>query len=129
MRITLAQQDGRMSDDEISDAVEHAVFTFRDDKDMSNRELLEGMLKCKYIDGLQYFRACTEKWQMLRLASVANYYIKNQNELWGYYKGKLPADRLLRLDGSGPISKRYLDLISKYTPMKNWIGSIQATYE
>jgi len=123
MRTNTNQPDGRLSDENICSIISNTVFTFRDDKDLTNQKLLDGMLECKYIDALQYFRTCTEKWQMLRLVSVTNYYIKNQSELWQYFTRELPRDQLLRHDRSGPISDRYLDLIFKYTPIKNWFRS------
>ncbi len=117
MRTALAQQDGSITDEEISDAVAHAIFTFRDDADMSNREILEGMLKCGYIDALQYFRAMTRKSLMVKLGSVTKYMINRGRELWEYHAGERSRDQLLTLDNAAPISNTYLKMIEKYAPV------------
>jgi hypothetical protein len=117
MRKTTTQPDGSLSDEEISDAVSHAVFTFRDDGHMPNREILEGMLKCGYIDALQYFRAMTRKSLMIKLGSVTKYMIHRGKEVWEYHMGERSRDQLLTLDNSRPISDTYLKMIEKYAPV------------
>jgi hypothetical protein len=117
MKTITMQSDGSLSDKEISDAVSHAMFTFRDDGDMSNRELLEGMLKSGDIDALQYFRACTRKSLMVKLGSVTKYMINRGKEVWEYHMGQRSRDQLLTLDGRRPISNTYLKMIEKYAPV------------